>query len=200
MRIFEPFFTTKEKDRGTGLGLSMVYGIVRQHKGHVSVESEIGKGTEFVIMLPCVKAGVVEEQFGGQESISQGGNETVLLVEDEESLRSLIERMLRNNGYRVFSAARPNEAVALFDTHRSEIDLLLTDIVMPGINGPELYNKLSRKAPTLPVLFMSGYTDKALLEEVLLQTNAPFLQKPFRAHELGEKVREVLDRREEKGR
>jgi CheY-like chemotaxis protein len=190
-RIFEPFFTTKEVGKGTGLGLSTVWGIIRQHEGHVSAESAPGKGTTFEIYLPQA-VGNEKEETPKDTIPAPQGSEGILIVEDEEQLATLIEEVLENQGYRVFCTSSPRDAREILKHHDDEIDLLLTDVIMPKESGPELFNRLQEQSPALRVLYMSGYTDRALVQSDLLRPGIAFLQKPFGPHELGLKVREVL--------
>jgi|GEM_PF-1292314 len=190
--IFEPFFTTKEEGQGTGLGLSTVYGIVTQSGGHVSFYSEPGYGTTFKVYLPRVPGRVVMDlpEKGGATS---GGSETVLLVEDEDSIRRLAVTILRTNGYFVIEARDGREAVLLSSQHRGSIHLLLTDTVMPHMSGPDLVRLQTSLRPQMKVLYMSGYTDDAVVRHGVLEQSLPFLQKPFTPEILCRKVREVLD-------
>lgn len=194
-QIFEPFFTTKEKDKGTGLGLSTVYGIVKQHGGHIWVYSEPGKGTTFKIDFPRTDEQPHELPAEGREEIMPGGSETILVVEDEEAVRDLVRRALQGLGYRVLVAARAEEAEEVFAEHGNEIDLLLTDVVMPGLSGVRLYERLSAKRPSLKVLYMSGYTDAGILRNGILDQGASYIPKPFRAALLAQRVRQVLEGR-----
>jgi PAS domain S-box-containing protein len=191
-RIFEPFFTTKELGKGTGLGLSTVYGIVKQSGGYVWCYSEPGAGTAFKIYLPRVaeEAGTIAPR---PASLDLRGSETILLVEDEETLANLARRVLLKHGYRVLTAssgATAREVAA----EQPGIDLLLTDVVMPGMSGRELADELQRRFPDLKVLFMSGYTDDAIVHQGFLDPGLAFLQKPFTPYGLAKKVREVLRR------
>ena len=192
-RIFEPFFTTKERGRGTGLGLAMVYGIVRQSGGHITVESEVGRGTTFRVYFPIVRGthAAPPVQAAG---VGRGGHETILLVEDEELVRRAASRILRKKGYTVLDATTPEHAIALAKQHGPTIDLVLTDVIMPRIDGYELARRLLAEHGSLRVLYMSGYTDAAARERSGRQSDAPFLQKPFGPAALLSKVREVLDR------
>ncbi|MDP8224602.1 MAG: PAS domain S-box protein [Candidatus Lernaella stagnicola] len=191
-KIFDPFFTTKEKGRGTGLGLATVYGIVKQNNGYVSVYSEVGHGTSFKIYLPRIGADVVE--VGATTVISDlEGSEVILLVEDQENVRNVAERTLTSFGYRVLVAADGEEAVRLFDANADDIDLLLTDVILPLMGGKELLVKLNERNPDLTALYMSGYTENAIAHHGVLDKGTHFLQKPFRPRELVIKVREVLD-------
>jgi hypothetical protein len=188
--IFEPFFTTKEVGRGTGLGLATVYGIVEQWKGQISVTSEVGKGTTFRTLFP-----LVEElaQAGRDERIGsnpRGGTETVLLVEDEESIRNLATEVLKMNGYTVLEAANADQALVISDNHKGPIHLMLTDLVMPGISGRALVHCMEPLRSEMRVLYMSGYIGESAQ---ILDPETPFIQKPFTAAALGQKVREVLD-------
>lgn len=191
--IFEPFFTTKEKGKGTGLGLATVYGIVKQSGGYIWVYSERGLGTSFKIYLP--RAEEIKEKVEVVElrSAPPQGSETVLLVEDEDGVRSLVRGILEAGGYKVLEANRPLRAWATCQQFEGPIHLLLTDVVMPQMNGPDLAEKLKSLRPDTKVLYMSGYTDGAILHHGVLEPGTPFLQKPFTPDVLARKVREVLD-------
>jgi PAS domain S-box-containing protein len=191
-RIFEPFFTTKEVGKGTGLGLSTVYGIVRQHKGDILFDSQLGEGTVFHIFLPLVdeEAQAVDQQV---DEVIPDGSETVLLVEDDPNAREIIERVLKAQGYKVYRAGSAREAKQLFDECGDEVDLLLTDIVMPGDNGVQLHRQLQEKNPLVKVLFMSGYTARSSLQNDVIRPGLPFIAKPFGPPELARKIREVLE-------
>ncbi len=191
--IFEPFYTTKESGRGTGLGLSTVYGIVKQSGGYVWVYSELGKGTAFKVYLPRV-ADAVQPPAERPASTNQKGHETILLVEDEEDVRELTQMVLSERGYRVIEAHSPAEAEHLAGNKGTEIHLLLTDVVMPGISGRELARRLTARFPHLRVMFMSGYTYNVIAQNGTLEEGISFLQKPFTPQLLTEKVREALDR------
>ncbi len=191
--IFEPFFTTKDEGSGTGLGLSSVYGIVKQHGGDISVHSEPGEGTTFRIYLPRVDEEPEEPPGDTGEEPATGGSETVLIVEDEESVLRTVQHMVEDLGYQVLTAASPAKAEQLFAEHGTEVGLLLTDVLMPGRNGPDLYKLLAAKDPSLKVLYMSAYFNTAAVSHGLLEPGANFLQKPFTADALARKVREVLD-------
>jgi two-component system cell cycle sensor histidine kinase/response regulator CckA len=193
-RIFEPFFTTKPKGKGTGLGLSTVYGIVKQSGGQIDVYSEPNRGTTFKIYFPVV-ARVVPTQNGDGLDGAGKGSETILIVEDEPGVRILAQRSLEQHGYRVLSAASAEEALELVGRGRDRIDLLLTDAVLPKMSGPELARILQAQLPPgLRVLFVSGYTDEAIVRLGLLSATEAFLQKPFGPTVLVRKIRQVLDR------
>jgi CheY-like chemotaxis protein len=191
-RIFEPFFTTKGKDKGTGLGLATVEGIVKQSGGHIWVYSEVGKGTTFKVYLPVV-AEVVTRTTPSAGIPAPRGHETILLVEDESEVRAVASRGLRASGYTVLEAARPADAVELARTVADTIDLLVTDMVMPGMTGVAVAEAVTRLRPGTRVLYISGYTDLAILRHDLLQPGKAFLQKPFTGDTLARKVRQVLD-------
>jgi CheY-like chemotaxis protein len=193
-RIFEPFFTTKEKGEGTGLGLSMVYGFVRQSGGHIWVYSEPGKGTTFKVYLPSAQASAVKPASPPRrpERLARG-SETVLVVEDEEAVRKLIRSVLQQAGYTVLEAQDGAKALRLCETYSKPIDLALSDVVLPHMSGRELANSLASLRPEMDVLFMSGYTDDAVVRHGILNLDVPFLQKPFSPAALAKKVREVLD-------
>ncbi len=192
-RIFEPFFTTKERGRGTGLGLATVYGIAKQSGGYVWVYSEAGHGSTFKVYLPLVDAVAIPERPAIAPGPSPTGTETVLVVEDEQAVRMLSRTLLEHAGYRVFDAAGPPQAADLFRKHADQIDLVLTDVIMPGSSGPSLFARLSDQRPALKVLYMSGYTDNAIVQYAGLSPDIVFLQKPFTADGLLCKVREALD-------
>jgi signal transduction histidine kinase/ActR/RegA family two-component response regulator len=194
-RIFEPFFTTKDKPLGTGLGLATVYGIVRQSGGQVYVESEPGEGATFFIYLPSVDEAVSPDEGDTAPTGAAHGSETILLVEDEGPVRELTRRCLEQRGYAVLHAASAEEAIDLLSGHGGPLDLLLTDVVMPGASGPDLARRLTGERPDLQVLFVSGYPDDSPGSAGLLEPGAPFLQKPFTADTLARKVRDVLDAR-----
>lgn len=189
-RIFEPFFTTKDKGKGTGLGLSTVYGIVKQSGGYVMVQSEEGRGTSFHIYLPRVEA-PPEIHAAPVARTALGGTETVLLVEDEESVRHLVRETLTTKGYHVVEAENGEAGLAAAAKQEGKIDLVITDVVMPGMGGRELVKQLAATRPDTKVLYLSGYTEEAINGEGI-ETGAAFLQKPFTLQNLSRKVREVL--------
>ncbi len=192
--IFEPFFTTKEKGKGTGLGLSTVFGIVRQCKGSIWVYSELGHGTTFKIYLPRVDA-ELDDDAPFVELPKRGGSETILLVEDDDQIRSVARVILANLGYRVLEACNAGEALLKSEQHSGAIDLLLTDVVMPQMSGPELAKRLVRDRPDTKILCMSGYTDDALVRHGAIESGIAYLQKPITPDKLARKVRAVLDAR-----
>jgi PAS domain S-box-containing protein len=191
-RVFEPFFTTKGPDKGTGLGLAMVYGIVKQHGGFIHVYSEPGKGTAFKVYFPAIEAqpGAVPVKL--TEEIVRGGTETILLAEDEEAIRVLVERTLKELGYTVLVARNGEEAIEMF-RRNEKIVLAVLDVVMPRKGGKEAFEEMYKQNPQLKVIFMSGYSANAIHESFVLIAGMPFLQKPFGPSSLARKVREVLD-------
>jgi PAS domain S-box-containing protein len=193
-RIFDPFFTTKEKERGTGLGLSTVYGIVKQHQGNVSVYSEPGRGTCFKIYLPRFDGTAERVSVPHAHESTKHGSETVLLVEDDEVVRNLSKELLEKFGYRVLGAADSEQAVQLAAEHHGAIHLLLTDVVLPKMDGTTLFNHLSKSRPDLRVLYVSGYAESMIFQKSVVEPAVQFLQKPFTAESLAKKVRDVLDR------
>lgn len=191
--MFEPFFTTKEPGKGTGLGLATSYGIITQHGGYIWYYSEIGQGTTFKIYLPLVST--AHQQAATEERVSDlpRGNETILLVEDQPHVRQLIARALSNHGYTVLQATNGLDALRLLERHPGPPDLLLTDVVMPHVNGQELAKRLLRRHPQLKVLFTSGYTATAMTRDGRLTPDAAFLDKPFTTVSLIQQVRRILD-------
>ncbi len=192
-RMFEPFFTTKQVGEGTGLGLATVYGIVGQHHGGLAVESEPGKGTTVTVYLPQIdtEAGAADQT--PEDTPRGAGMERILLVEDEESVLKLVTRILTQRGYDVYAASTPEQAQELFAEHGAEIDLVLTDIVMPGMAGPELCDRLAEIRPGFKVLYMSGYSHHPALDSRVRDSDEPFIQKPFTPNALAQRVRDVLE-------
>ncbi len=190
--VFEPFFTTKTLGEGTGLGLATVYGIVGQNRGFINVYSEVGRGTTFRIYLPACSEEVLDATGEKQAEVSEG-HETVLLVEDEPSILSLATQMLERLGYRTLAASTPGEALRLAREHAGEIHLLITDVVMPGMNGSELARQLLAFHPRLKSLFMSGYTANVIAHQGVIEKGVNFMQKPFSFRELSAKVRQALE-------
>jgi CheY-like chemotaxis protein len=189
---FEPFFTTKPKGKGTGLGLATVYGIVKQNSGFIDVESEQGAGTTFRISLPKVAGAAEEERAEGARAGPARGSATVLLVEDEPAVRGLVRHVLSEHGYSVLEAPESNKALALFEEHDGEIDLLITDLVLPGLSGDALAARIAEARPDLPTLFISGYSETFLGERGVVREGVRLLSKPFEARELLERVEELL--------
>jgi PAS domain S-box-containing protein len=191
-RVFEPFFTTKGPDKGTGLGLAMVYGIVKQHGGFIHLYSEPGKGTAFKVYFPAIEAQPDAVPTIRREEIVRGGMETILLAEDEEAIRSLIERTLKELGYNVLVARNGEEAIEIFRQNK-EIVLAVLDVVMPRKGGKEAFEEMHKQNPRLKVIFMSGYSANGIHDSFVLIAGMPFLQKPFGPTILARKIREVLD-------
>ena len=192
-RIFDPFFTTKDKGVGTGLGLSTVYGIVKQHRGHIAVYSELGRGTTFKVYLPLEEAEAVEQLIRPRPEVQSTGTETVLVVEDEAIVRDLVSEALTMLGYSILAASDPDEAVALSTNHPGPIHLLVTDVVLPKMDGKSLCSFLSLTRPEMKVLYVSGYTENFIVHRGVLDHGVHFMQKPFTVDDLAAKVREVLD-------
>jgi two-component system cell cycle sensor histidine kinase/response regulator CckA len=191
--IFEPFFTTKELGKGTGLGLATVYGIVKQSNGYIGLESAIGKGTSFQIYLPRYAGQAVADELKTDSPDNLRGSETILLVEDSEPLRKLAKSFLDSRGFRVLSAESGEDALEVAKRFGGPFDLLLTDVVMPGMNGRILAENLLLRQPGIKVLYMSGYTDSFIAGHGVLDPGIHLLHKPFIEEVLIRKVREVLD-------
>ena len=191
-QVFEPFFTTKG-EQGTGLGLATVYGIVKQHNGYIWIYSEQGKGTTFKVYLPVTdqveSAG--RTQYDSSKKLT--GSEKILLVEDNDEVRQTLIEALTSKGYTVIAADKGSDAFAKMSAVGEDVQLLLTDVVMPGMNGKELFESLSRDYPSLKVLYMSGYTENIIVHHGVLQNGVQFIQKPFSCRSLAAKVREVID-------
>jgi CheY-like chemotaxis protein len=191
-RMFEPFFTTKDVGKGTGLGLATVYGIVTQSRGHVSVDSEVGRGTSFHVFFPRVDEVHSPPPPRAESPRPSRATGTILVVEDDEAVRRVTVRILRARGYEVLEARCAADAREVFAEHGARIDLLLTDVVMPETSGPKLVEALSGSWPSLRVLFMSGYPGSSGAHEDQLAVGAPYIEKPFTASSLVEKVHDVL--------
>jgi CheY-like chemotaxis protein len=191
-RIFEPFFTTKEKGKGTGLGLSTVYGIVKQSGGYIFANSLLDQGTTFRIYLPRVAEPALHAGPVKAAQAAGGGSETVLLVEDEDSVRELVRETLVSRGYKVLEAENGETGLRIAQAHQGAIDMIITDVVMPGMGGRELAKQVTATWPGIKVLFLSGYTEDAVVHEGVLEADTAFLQKPFTLQALSRKVREVL--------
>jgi CheY-like chemotaxis protein len=192
--LFEPFFTTKGLGKGTGLGLSIVYGIVRQSGGEISVASEVGRGTTFQVFLPRVEAPPASDTPANASATARaGGHETILLVEDEEIVRGMLVEVLRAQGYNVLDAKHGPDALNIASRYSKPIHLLITDMLMPEMNGSELANRLLAIRPNLPVLYISGYSDDEARRLGKVDKPAEFLQKPFRPDILLDKARQILD-------
>ncbi|MEJ2750534.1 MAG: response regulator, partial [Anaerolineae bacterium] len=193
-QIFEPFFTTKEAGKGTGLGLATVHGIVKQCGGAIYVYSEPGQGATFKVYLPASESATSPLVDSLSAKMVQRGHETVLLVEDEQALRDLVQITLQEMGYTVLEAGNGREAIELAERHPAQIDLLLTDVIMPQMSGGELAQILIAQRPEMKVLFVSGYMDDDVVRHGLLTAEVDFLSKPFTRSMLASKVRDVLDR------
>ena len=197
--MFEPFFTTKEKGKGTGLGLATVYGVVKQSGGYIWVESEVGKGTQFEIFLPRVEGEIEKPQKASAPVKESRGGQTILVVEDEQALRKLTSSVLQDLGYTVLEAGDAAEALALVKQSKPAVDLLLTDVVMPGKSGRDLADELVPQIPGMKVLFMSGYTDGAIAAHRVLEPGLSLLRKPFSSEELTQTVARILAGETERG-
>jgi CheY-like chemotaxis protein len=193
-RIFDPFFTTKGSGKGTGLGLATVYGIVKQSGGHIWVYSEVGSGSVFKIFLPRLDQPPESELEAVAKEVPHG-TELILLVEDEDQVRAILQHILEEQGYHVLAASNGAEALVLAQEPNRDIRLMITDVVMPQMGGRELAEQILVTRPLLPVLFMSGYTDDAIVRLGLLDQKINFIQKPFDSAAVARKVREVLDQR-----
>ena len=192
-RLFEPFFTTKDRDKGTGLGLATVYGIVRQSGGDIAVESRPGEGSSFFLYLPAVEKPAEQERPEREPRDQETGSEVILLVEDEENIREPAQEVLESRGYTVLSASDAAEALKISRDWTGALDLLVTDVVMPGMNGSQLADELCHERPSVKVLYISGYPEDAIARHGVLEPDRSFLQKPFPPGVLLRKVREVLD-------
>jgi two-component system, cell cycle sensor histidine kinase and response regulator CckA len=191
--IFEPFFTTKPKGKGTGLGLATVYGVVKQSGGYIWVQSQPGRGTRFQIFLPRVEEPLAMAPAAGAQGAAPRGGETVLLVEDEDLLRRMTREVLEASGYQVLEAANGDEAIQISRSYSGTIQVMLTDVVMPGLSGPELARVLASTRPQMKVFYVSGYPDEASVPKVRPADGTDFLQKPFTPAALELRLRQLLD-------
>jgi CheY-like chemotaxis protein len=192
-RIFEPFFTTKKMGRGTGLGLASAYGIIKNHGGMINVYSEKGQGTTFIIYLTASEKEIVEEKAPSKPIPK--GRETVLLIDDEEMVVSIGEKLLKRMGYGVISARNGKEAIELYEKNQDKIDIVVLDMILPEIGGGEIYDRLKAINPEVKVLLSSGYSIEGMASEILKRGCNGFIQKPFRIIELSKKIREILKNR-----
>jgi CheY-like chemotaxis protein len=192
-RLFEPFFTTKDTGKGTGLGLATVYGIVRQNNGFINIYSELGQGTTFKVYLPLHATTIEQTPQTGTVESAVLGHETILLVEDDSMHLEITKHMLETLGYTVFPAATPDEAIRIAGTLDGKIHLLMTDVIMPEMNGKDLNRNMLSLDPNLKCLFMSGYTANVIAHHGVLDVGIHFVQKPFSMNDLAEKLREVLE-------
>jgi len=197
-KMFEPFFTTKDEGKGTGLGLSTLYGIVKQNNGFINVYSELDQGTAFKIYLPRVDEVEEKPESNPVDVQSLTGSETILVVEDEKQILRLCQRILEINGYKVITADKPGEAIVLCEKFPGEIHFLITDVVMPSMNGKELHERIKRIKPNIKALYMSGYTANVIAHRGVLTEGVRFIQKPFSPKALVQKVREILDATKER--
>jgi CheY-like chemotaxis protein len=191
--IFEPFYTTKEKGKGTGLGLSTVYGIIKQNNGYIFVDTAPEEGCTVDIYLPKAKEDVVSEKKVQHPVTEVIGSETILIAEDDNSVRKLAQSTLKKKGYKVLVAENGEDALQISKAYDGSIDLIITDVVMPKINGKELVERLQPLFPDIKVIFMSGYTDNAIAHHGVLDSDMNFLEKPFTPEGLAKKAREILD-------
>jgi CheY-like chemotaxis protein len=198
-RIFEPFFTTKDEKlvgKGAGLGLAAVYGMVQQCGGAIAVYSEVGFGSTFKIYFPRIDWPIAPFTLGIEAESLPGGSETILVIEDEEQLRVMARVLLEDRGYTVFEASGGDDAIKIVDALTSPLDLVLTDVVMPGLSGPQIAEQLVTRNPDLQVVFMSGFTDDMVVRHGVLASGDHFVQKPFTSATLVRKIRHVLDARD----
>jgi CheY-like chemotaxis protein len=193
-KIFEPFFTTKEIGKGTGLGLATVYGIIKQNNGSIWADSEAGKGSRFRVYWPVTTENSTAVKIEKDNSSEYQGKETILLVEDDAAVREFTSTALQNFGYHVFEASNGNQALKLIADNKIKIDLLITDLIMPEMNGKELAEKISAFLPRSSILFTSGYTEDYIVRSGELEAGIHFLQKPYSMNLLAQKVRDILDK------
>jgi CheY-like chemotaxis protein len=191
-RIFEPFFTTKEVGKGTGLGLAMVYGIIKQHEGYINAYSEPGKGTTFKIFLPLIQARAEDKQTAEVFPV-RAGTETILIGEDDIYVRKFIKEMLLKNGYAVLEAADGEDAVKVFNENQNEINLVILDVIMPKKNGKDVYNEIKKMNSEVKVFFISGYSSDIIHKRGILDEKLDIISKPIMPDELLAKVRKILD-------
>jgi CheY-like chemotaxis protein len=191
--IFEPFFTTKPMGKGTGLGLSTVYGIVKQSGGSIQVQSEVGQGTVFCVYLPAEHGAVQLKKRSARDAIVAGGSETILIAEDEPDLRELTRIFLRDYGYDVIEAASAEQALQIAEAFPGPIHLLLTDVIMPGMSGRQLAERIHKNRPQTKIIYMTGYTDDMVVQHKVLEPGVNMLQKPFTRLDLAKKVRSTLE-------
>jgi CheY-like chemotaxis protein len=196
-RIFEPFFTTKPPESGTGLGLSMVYGLTKQHGGVVDVYSEVGQGTVVNLYLPLVHESAVGTKRATPPEVVVGGAETILVVEDEEPIRRAAKRILEKHGYRVLLAADGREALDVLGEHRNVVDLVISDVVMPRLGGAKFYETMREGGSPPRILFTSGYTDRDVRGGGAIDPSLPFIHKPWTVSDLLIKIRDVLDAKQD---
>jgi CheY-like chemotaxis protein len=192
--LFEPFFTTKEAGKGTGLGLATVHGIVKQNNGHITVHSEPGRGSSFKLYFPQVKESILVEETNEGRPRKYQGTETLLIVEDEAIVRELAHRILSQRGYHVIAAGNGQEALQICRNYDEPIDLMITDVVMPGMSGRDLAEQAAPIRPDMKILFISGYPNDIIAEHGILSDGISFLQKPFSPDSLTAKVQGILDR------
>jgi len=192
--IFEPFFTTKEVGKGTGLGLAMVYGMVKRHGGNIKVYSEPGHGTTFRIHLPLAKGALDEETEGNVEPVSLGNGEIILLAEDDPHVRTITKMYLEGNGYKAIEAENGDQAVKRFVENKDTIAIVILDVIMPVKNGREAYEEMQKITPDIKAIFMSGYTDDVISRKGILEEGFDFISKPINPDTLMKKIREVLDK------
>lgn len=193
--IFEPFYTTKDKGKGTGLGLSMVYGFIQQSNGYIDVKSELDQGTEFILYFPEATTPDEEEKKYTSDHVSSAGGERILVIEDEEQVRTLVESMLRENGYIVYSSSDADDELQPFINNSGNLDMVISDVIMPSKSGPEVVEKIKEKHPDIKVLFMSGYSGDFISKENVISKDINFIKKPFNQFDLLSKVRQVFDSR-----